>query len=29
LHDEEVTRFARWVRPILAARNGDRMPTAA
>jgi alkanesulfonate monooxygenase len=29
LHDEEATRFARWVRPILAARNADRMPAAA
>lgn len=25
LHDEEATRFARWVRPILAARNPGRM----
>ncbi len=28
LHDEEATRFARWVRPILAARNAGRMPAA-
>ncbi len=27
LHDEEATRFARWVRPLLAERNKDRMPT--
>ena len=26
LHDEEATRFARWVRPLLAERNGGRMP---
>ncbi|MDO9713297.1 LLM class flavin-dependent oxidoreductase [Paracraurococcus lichenis] len=25
LHDEEATRFARWVRPILAERNPGRM----
>lgn len=28
LHDEEATRFARWVRPILAERNGGRMLAA-
>ncbi|WP_149535468.1 LLM class flavin-dependent oxidoreductase [Siccirubricoccus phaeus] len=28
LHDEEATRFARWVRPILAERNGARMLAA-
>lgn len=26
LHDEEATRFARWVRPLLAERNPGRMP---
>ncbi len=26
LHDEECVRFARWVRPILVARNPGRMP---
>ncbi|HEY1413540.1 MAG TPA: LLM class flavin-dependent oxidoreductase [Rhodopila sp.] len=26
LHDEEATRFGRWVRPLLAERNPDRMP---
>ncbi len=26
LHDEEATRFARWVRPLLAERNRGRMP---
>lgn len=25
LHDEEATRFARWVRPLLAERNPGRM----
>jgi alkanesulfonate monooxygenase len=25
LHDEEATRFARWVRPLLAQRNPGRM----
>ena len=25
LHDEEATRFGRWVRPILQARNAGRM----
>jgi alkanesulfonate monooxygenase len=25
LHDEEATRFARWVRPLLAERNPRRM----
>ena len=25
LHDEEATRFARWVRPLLAERNRGRM----
>jgi alkanesulfonate monooxygenase len=28
LHDEEATRFAKWVRPILAERNGARMLAA-
>jgi alkanesulfonate monooxygenase len=28
LHDEEATRFARWVRPLLAERNSARMPAA-
>jgi alkanesulfonate monooxygenase len=28
LHDEEATRFARWVRPLLAERNMGRMPVA-
>ncbi len=28
LHDEEATRFARWVRPILAERNAGRMLAA-
>ncbi|MBK1659619.1 LLM class flavin-dependent oxidoreductase [Paracraurococcus ruber] len=28
LHDEEAVRFARWVRPILAERNADRMKAA-
>ncbi len=28
LHDEEATRFARWVRPLLAERNQRRMLTA-
>jgi alkanesulfonate monooxygenase len=28
LHDEEATRFARWVRPLLAERNPDRMQAA-
>lgn len=28
LHDEEATRFARWVRPLLAERNADRMRPA-
>jgi alkanesulfonate monooxygenase len=28
LHDEEATRFARWVRPLLAERNQGRMPVA-
>lgn len=28
LHDEEATRFARWVRPLLAERNPGRMPAA-
>lgn len=28
LHDEEATRFARWVRPILAERNKGRMLAA-
>lgn len=26
LHDEEATRFAKWVRPLLAERNPGRMP---
>ncbi len=26
LHDEEATRFANWVRPLLARQNPDRMP---
>lgn len=26
LHDEEASRFARWVRPLLAERNPGRMP---
>ncbi len=26
LHDEECVRFARWVRPLIAARNPGRMP---
>ena len=26
LHDEEATRFANWVRPILARQNPGRMP---
>ena len=26
LHDEEATRFARWVRPLLELRNPGRMP---
>jgi alkanesulfonate monooxygenase len=25
LHDAEAERFARWVRPLLAARNPGRM----
>jgi len=25
LHDEEATRFARWVRPLLAERNAGRV----
>lgn len=29
LHDEEATRFARWVRPLLAERNPGRMPEPA
>jgi alkanesulfonate monooxygenase len=28
LHDEEATRFARWVRPLLAERNQGRMLAA-
>lgn len=28
LHDEEATRFARWVRPLLAERNRGRMAAA-
>jgi alkanesulfonate monooxygenase len=28
LHDEEATRFARWVRPLLAERNAGRMLAA-
>ena len=28
LHDEEATRFARWVRPLLAERNSGRMLAA-
>ena len=28
LHDEEATRFARWVRPLLAERNRGRMLAA-
>ena len=28
LHDEEATRFARWVRPLLAERNEGRMLAA-
>ena len=28
LHDEEATRFARWVRPLLAERNIGRMQAA-
>jgi alkanesulfonate monooxygenase len=28
LHDEEATRFARWVRPLLAERNHGRMLAA-
>lgn len=28
LHDEEATRFARWVRPILRERNAGRMRAA-
>ena len=28
LHDEEATRFARWVRPLLAERNSGRMQAA-
>ena len=28
LHDEEATRFARWVRPLLAERNPGRMLAA-
>ncbi|MGE0416049.1 MAG: LLM class flavin-dependent oxidoreductase [Acetobacteraceae bacterium] len=28
LHDEEATRFARWVRPLLAERNRGRMMAA-
>lgn len=28
LHDEEATRFARWVRPILAEQNAGRMRAA-
>ena len=28
LHDEEAARFARWVRPLLAERNRDRMVAA-
>jgi alkanesulfonate monooxygenase len=28
LHDEEATRFARWVRPLLAERNQGRMLVA-
>ena len=28
LHDEEATRFGRWVRPLLAERNPDRMRAA-
>ncbi len=26
LHDEEATRFGRWVRPLLAERNPGRVP---
>lgn len=29
LHDEEATRFARWVRPLLVERNPGRMEKAA
>ena len=28
LHDEEATRFARWVRPLVAANNQGRMLAA-
>ena len=28
LHDEEATRFGRWVRPILLERNKGRMQAA-
>ncbi|RAI59906.1 LLM class flavin-dependent oxidoreductase [Roseicella frigidaeris] len=28
LHDEEATRFGRWVKPILLARNAGRMRAA-
>jgi alkanesulfonate monooxygenase len=28
LHDEEATRFAKWVRPLLAERNAGRMLAA-
>ena len=28
LHDEEATRFANWVRPLLAERNAGRMRAA-
>lgn len=28
LHDQEATRFARWVRPLLAERNAGRMLAA-